>query len=72
MILNRLKNTFFITGLVFLFILLVFALITRFVDLPGNTEAVMTAIFGGGGTVLATSGVVRAMFAKKQNSSPGH
>ncbi len=64
--LNRLKNTYFILGIIFLGILALISLLTnlKIVNLSWTAEPLIGAIFGWGGIILVIIGILKAIFKK--------
>jgi len=66
--LNRIKNTYFILGIIFLGILVLIALLInlKIINLSYATEPLVSAIFGWGGIILVILGILKAVFQKKK------
>ncbi len=65
---NRIKNTYFILGIIFIGILILIALFSNLgiISLSYVGEPLAGAIFGWGGGILIIIGILKAIFQKKK------
>ena len=65
---RRLKNTYFISGVILFGILIIVALLMnlKVLYLSSGAESLVSMVFGGGGIILVIVGIIKAIFQKEK------